>query len=227
MNALIGNKKLIPSNVSKVPLQFSKSVNFNGYFYEFNKMLENTYPLELGLSQISAIKKYDLVFIEDSTNSLFFGVFLKNPTRKTIQIEKIYFSIQLNRYREHFNSIAIINNTEVLENTINFEELDNVDFVAIEKIPDLIDPNKKNQIFKFYAFGLLLIVLTLFSANTQISFHNDDLTLVKEQLNSEININAELLAKTRKNMLPTLPTKDVQNSQLSQYLTQIDNGSFK
>ena len=93
MFTIINNKKLISAKVSSTSNRFTKTVNIDGIYYEFFKTTDSMYPLELAFAQINGLKKYDIAFIGDADNQNILCIFLRNPLRKTIAIEKQYFDI--------------------------------------------------------------------------------------------------------------------------------------
>ncbi len=226
-NVIINNRKLYPAKVSNMPTRFSKFVAINGYYYEFFKSSDLSYPLELAFAQIDAVKNYELAFIGDSTNSVIFGIFLKEPSRKTIAIEKSYFEAQLNRYKGIFQKIVIINPTDIFDEQIDLTKYENLDFVALEKLPDLIDPNRKKALVRMYGYSIFLIIMLFVVLNLKLTDKKEEVELVKQQLNTEMNLFNELTVKTKNQIMPYVPNKDVQKQQLNQYLNQIDNGAIK
>lgn len=225
MHLIIGNKRLDSSKVSKTPIRFSKYVNLNGVYYEFTRS-SDSYPLELAFMQIPALKNYDLVFIEDSESKYFIGVFMKDPSRKTIFIEKAYFHNQLIRYKGVLKSIAIVNNTDIIEN-IDTNILDNVDFVAIEKLPELIDPNKKRAIIRKYVYSFFFMIILLSFSRVLINNTYSELELTKQQLVTEKNLFEDIVKKSQNQIIPPIPNEEVKNQQLKQFFIQIDNGEIR
>lgn len=225
MYASIGNKKLFPSNVSSKSIRFSKSINLNGAYYEFTKINESSYPLELAFVQITSVQKYDLALIENNSKDSFFCVFLKEPDRKTILINKSKIKQQLNRYKEIYKSIAIINNFDILDDDIT--NIKNIDFIAIEKLPELIDPNKKKLIIRMYFYAFFFMSIIGFFINSQINNKFSELETFKQQLSTEINLFNDLTERSKTQMMPLVPNNETKAQQLKQFFSQIDNGEMK
>lgn len=225
MYAIIGNKKLFPSNVSITPTRFLKTINLNGAYYEFTKINEFSYPLELAFVQISSLQKYDLILIENSNKDSFYCVFLKEPMRKSILIDKQKIKQQLIRYKEIYKSIAIINNTDILNE--NIDDINNIDFIAIEKLPELIDPNKKKVTIRMYFYAFFIMTMIWFFVNFQINNKVSELETFNQQLTTEINLFNDLTEKSKTQMMPLIPNNEVKAQQLKHLFSQIDNGEIK
>ncbi len=197
----------------------------NGAYYEFTKINELSYPLELAFVQISSVQKYDLALIENSSKDSFFCVFLKEPSRKTILISKSKIKQQLIRYKEIYKSIAIINNIDILDDDIT--SINNIDFIAIEKLPELIDPNKKKLIIRMYLYAFFFMSMIGFFINFQINNKISEHDTFKQQLSTEINLFNELTERSRTQMMPLVPNNETKDQQLKQFFSQIDNGEMR
>ncbi len=228
MFALISNKKLIPSKVSSTALRYTKNVHLNGLYYEFSKT-NDSYPLELAIAQIKEFDKYELIFFSDSENVGFFAIFNKTPTRKTIFIEKAHFLIQVIKYKELFSSIAIVNNTDLFQEERyqkNIESFKDIDFIAIEKLPTLIDPNKKQVLVRKYLSSVIVVVFSLFIVSVYENNKKNELLLLQSQLSNEVNLFLELNKKLKEQLYPQMPPRDIQNKQLNQHISEIENGTL-
>ncbi len=225
MYAIIGNKKLFPSNVSITPTRFLKTINLNDAYYEFTKINEFSYPLELALVQISSLNKYDLILIENSDKDSFFCIFHKEPMRKSILIDKLKIKQQLIRYKEIYKSIAIINNIDILNENIN--DIENIDFIAIEKLPELIDPNKKRVTIRMYFYAFFIMTMIWLFIKFQINNKLTELETYKQQLTTEITLFNDLTEKSKNQMMPLIPNDELKAQQLKHLFSQIDNGEIK
>lgn len=228
MLTLINDKKLISRRVSSSPIRVVKNVQHNGFYYEFNKV-GDTYPLELAMAQINTLSNYEMIFIEKSDKNGFLGVFIKTPTRKTIYIDKIHFFSQIIKYKEIFKAIAIVNNTELFENQDYQRDIDffsNVDFVSIEKLPDLIDPSRKQALIRRYLISFIFITFYYLSSSLYINNLEDEVSFFKNELKRETNLFAELNQKFKKQN-PEAPGREIQNKQVEQILSKIDSGELK
>lgn len=216
---VIDGHKLQPGERNKKSKSFSreKSVFFNGTYYAFPRNYEY-YPLELAVAQIDSLSKFDLVFFEDIKNECFVGVFVKN-SRNTLIIEKSKFIIHLNRYKESIEKIAIVNN--VLEN-IDLSKMENVDFIALEKLPELLDPNKKKVIFVKYSLFTMFFIFTMIVINFFNSELNQSLSINKQNLQNEMITTQKLMKEI--NVSPSLPNKNIRVSQLEKILNEIEVG---
>ena len=228
MLTLINDKKLISRRVSSSPIRVAKNVQHNGIYYEFNKV-GDTYPLELAMAQINTLSNYEMIFIEKSDKNGFLGVFIKTPTRKTIYIDKIHFFSQIIKYKEIFKAIAIVNNTELFENQDYQRDIDffsNVDFVSVEKLPDLIDPSRKQALIRRYLISFIFITFYYLSSSLYINNLEDKVSFFKNELKRETNLFAELNQKFKKQNLEA-PSQEIQNKQVEQILSKIDSGELK
>lgn len=226
MFTLISNKKLVPCKVSITPLKYVRNVNLNGLYYEFTKT-NDSYPLELAIAQIKELENYDLIFLSDSENNGYFAIFNKEPMRNTIFIEKAYFYIQLTKYKEIFSSIAIVNNTDLSaekDYQNNIDSFKDIDFIAIEKLPILIDPNKRQVLVRKYLSSTIVIVFSFFIVSVYENNKKNELLLLQTQLSNEINITNELNKKLKEKTLPLIPSDEIQFKQLLEHIKKIENG---
>lgn len=227
MQTIINNQLLVSLNVSLNSSRFSNTILYNNYHYEFPKVNDNSYPLELAITQLPALNKYDLIILENIEKDGFIVVFKKTPTRKSILIEKAYFISQLVKFKELFENIAIINSTDVYDDKANEEIFkDKVDFVAIEKLPILIDPNKKKILIKKYSIFILLVIILNIFLNFHTNSLNQELSISQEQLKNETLLFEELTKKIKNKQMPMIPSKNVQKEEMKNTFILIDRGAI-
>ena len=125
----------------------------------------------------------------------------------------------MNRYKESIEKIAIVNN--VLEN-VDLSKMENVDFIALEKLPELLDPNKKKVIFiKYTLFGIFFI-FTMIVFNFLNSDINQSVNINKQNLQNEMITTQKLMKEI--NVSPSLPNEKIRASQLEKILNEIEVG---
>lgn len=217
---IIGGVKLQSGERNKKSKSFSRSrtVFYNGSYYSFPKHNEY-YPLELAVAQIDMFSKSDLVFFLDSKSEFYIGVFIRD-NRNTIAIEKHNFITHLRRYKEAMGKIIIVNS--VLDD-LDISSMDNIDYIALERLPDLIDPNKKKIVLIKYSLFAMLFIMTIIIFN----FFNDDLThslsINQQNLQNEIQTTQKLMKEI--NINPSLPNEKIRTIQLEKILNEIEVGA--
>lgn len=202
--AEIKNTKLLSARVFTTKPRNIKSIHYKGFFYEYVQK-KNHYSLELYLAQVSYVfNVYDMVFIQSADASKWIGVFI-NSTRKSIAIENDVFEEHLRRY--YFitaGKLAIINGA--IET-----DLENVEFISIEKHPQLIDPSKQvKSIAKAFA-GLAAALLLLITANFMNNTRSEEfLALQKQNIDDSnklyeiIKVNKEITPPSKKEQMDML-----------------------
>lgn len=129
-------KTLITADVSKV--KKTKALLHGGLYYSFGDISKG-YPLELYMTLLPEIRGYSMAFVRDIDKEVWLGVFIGSP-RRTVVLSNDSFTDHLRRYSHTVGGrIAIVN--DIVEDEIE------VDFVAVEKEPKLIDPKERLRLF--------------------------------------------------------------------------------
>lgn len=200
MSVTLNKTKLVPLNVGLKESRLKKTLKYNNYFYELSRV-KSEYPMELAFAQISQLSGYDVAIIKsnDLSKKGYYVVFLKTPTRATMIVNEENLLIQINRLKEMFDNIAIINENNIETNseyTSNSNKYKNVHFLTIRKLPDLIDDRKKIKIIRNYIV-LFFIVFALFISFLSFeSKYNDNLIASQKKLKTikleQVNTTKEL-----------------------------------
>lgn len=220
---IINNQKFVSGRVDNNSKKFSKSVQYNGKYYEFSKT-HDSYPLELVFAQLSNssnLSKYELIFIEDEKKENFIGIF-KNNSRKTIVIDKQNFKTHLQRYSLILKDVVLLNYIPDVEE----DEKTTIDigYQYLEKLPELIDPNKQKIIYKRYGITFLFFIFSFILMNVVNNLFIDDLNATKEKLNVEIQNKANTEIESKK--IYFLPTQMEKVKILENIINDIDVGKI-
>ncbi|MFA6395673.1 MAG: hypothetical protein WCW84_06865 [Sulfurimonas sp.] len=200
--AKIATKVLTPSVVSAVRPRFKRFVAYKGLYYVFQNTKGNTYPIELYIALCQELNEFDIVFVRDITKEKWLLIFNKTA-RPTVSIPNDLLSIHLSRYKETVSSRIIIVNDVI--------DVEDVDFIAIEKDPKLQFPNQRSEEF-FRYFAMIVGVGILYAGIVQLQNYAQnkvvDLQMQKTALAGEV---ADLMVANKKYNIP-LPSCDKQDS---------------
>lgn len=199
---IIKSSKFIPARVFTKKPKNVKTVSFKGLYYEYVQQ-KNLYSLEFLLAQLPYISNvFEMVFMKDASSDNWIGVFL-NSTRKSVVIDNSVFAEQLRRYYYILNGrIAVINN--VIDS-----DIEEIEFVSIEKLPSLIDPQKqKNRFVKSFIF---LIIAIIFSATESFfsQSYMQETTERQAKYSQDMQRLYELTKKFKEKVVPDKQTQDL------------------
>lgn len=229
MSILINKIILTSSKVGIVSPRNQKSIKFKNYYYEFPNN-SSEYSLELAFSQIEQLNNFDVVVAPNNNGTMYYFFFNSNQLRKTLLVDNSYFLVQLTKFKELFSSIVILNDTRLVGEGIyqdNPEIFENVSFLAIEKLPDLIDSRKRALLIKKY---ISLIVLSIFII-IGLNFYENSLNVNIESLEMESKkkdlLLVSIMGKRESLIKVELPSKEQQVIELNNVFKQIEEGGIK
>jgi len=155
---IVGTKILTPTSVSGTKGLFgrSKTMLYKGLHYSFNTGITNGYSLELFVMLCPELEQYGMVFVRDTQNEVWLGVFV-GVQRPTVIIYNENFYTHLRRY-----AVILTKPIAIINAVVDAEDVE-VDFVAIEKEPKLIDPDQNSRALARYG-TMSMVVFGVISA---------------------------------------------------------------
>lgn len=153
---IAGQRLLASSKVERTKSRNSKSVQHGGLYYSFVGKKDALYPIELYAALCPELTGYAMAFVRSNNTDMWLGIFI-GEARKSVVVSSEALALHVMRYKEIMSGpIAIVNNV------INTDDLENLDFISIEKEPRLIDPDEMSKFWiksglKLSA-GLIIVV---------------------------------------------------------------------
>ena len=213
INVTIANKKFTSVMPSHIKPRFGKSVTQGNLHYPFPSTLKGSYPIELLFALISGFSDYSVVFIENDDKETWAGIFPGTKT-KSIEIPNETFLLHVMRLKEvSLKPICILNNAEIAEKIEDFESLS---LFALQKLPNLPDPEKNTKIIIRASLAMLasFIVLGGFSFY-KAQLENQKLETMNQKNTLMSNL-ATVMMQNKRNPIPSL-------NQESQIFAKVSN----
>jgi hypothetical protein len=211
----IEKQRFVSTSVSLIKPKFGKSIKYNGLYFLFSPG-SSLYPVEL-LFSTSGFEKYAIVFIQDETNNKWLGVF-PNQVKQTLVFSKDFFLVHLKRLKENsMKPICVINNEEIKE---KMNDVENIVFQKMTKIPLLPDSERNKKIFIKLSVGIFCFISTFF-------IHSFFLTDFEEKIDILNKENIALMNNfsSKKEMFEEVPNSD-QGQELLMFLEKNEIAQF-